>query len=567
MREPASSYPNQWQVLLLLFACALLYMAQSLQVWAWPALDGYPAIERWLDAGFLPNDFYTNTTVKFGVDTPQALVIGTLSRWTGVHYTVLLAGLTALRHLLWPFVLCGFFRAWSGDRLVALLGVMLGTLGAFALPKMLGWSWLWGDASTAMFAVLAATYAWTCFLERRAAATLWLMTLACLLQPLVSVHAGLMLAAIFVFDYTAAERRAVFRQPATLLAGLVFAVAFGAQYLMLTPHGLRLPTPEYVNILVQERHPGDFLVGRFGRSGVLGVGVGTLAVLVMAARIRSQLPRPALLLAVLAVYAAICVAGFVFVELWPVRLVVDLIPFRTVIIVAPLLLLVIAVNAADHWRHGHWLALALLALAFVAAGPLAAHAGAGSIKPALLLLLAGVAGWLPLHGRPLPGWLWPVLAVVLVALALPNARVRRDELVLPTAANGHQVYQWARDNTAPDARFLVEQFPTGIAYGRVLTPQRMRLIGRRSVVASLDYPFAETDLRPWYRTWVIGLGHGERGFVEKADLAKLQRICAQLPFDYVVRAKPLAGATPVAQFAPQQGVGSIFVYRPCAAPR
>ena len=100
MREPASSYPNQWQVLLLLFACALLYMAQSLQVWAWPALDGYPAIERWLDAGFLPNDFYTNTTVKFGVDTPQAIVVGTLSRWTGVHYTVLLAALTVLRHLL-----------------------------------------------------------------------------------------------------------------------------------------------------------------------------------------------------------------------------------------------------------------------------------------------------------------------------------------------------------------------------------------------------------------------------------------------------------------------------------
>jgi hypothetical protein len=155
----------------------------------------------------------------------------------------------------------------------------------------------------------------------------------------------------------------------------------------------------------------------------------------------------------------------------------------------------------------------------------------------------------------------------MVALALPNARARRDELVIPTAANSHQVYQWARVNTAPDARFLVEQFPTRLAYGRVLTPQRMRLIGRRSVVASLDYPFAEADLRPWYNTWVIGLGHGEHGFVEKADLAKLQHICAQLPFDYVVRAKPLVGATPVAQFAPQQGVGSIFVYRPCAAPR
>lgn len=480
-RDTASSNPGQGATALLLAACALLYLAASLQVWAWPALDGYPAIERWLDAGFLPYDFYTNTTVKFGVDTPQAFVVGGLSRATGVHYALLLAGLTVLRHLLWPFVLYGFFRAWSGDRLAALLGVMLGTLAAFALPKMLGWAWLWGDASTAMFAVLAATAGWTAFLQRRAAWTGWLMVIACLLQPLVSVHAALMLAVMFVVDYTPAERRALWRRPAVLIAAAAFAAVFATQYLLLAPHGARLPSAEYVEILVRERHPGDFLVSRFGRSGVIAVGIGTLAVLVMAARVRRQLPRPALLLAVLGLYAAIGVAGFVFVELWPLRPVVDLIPFRTVIIAAPLLLLIIGVNAADHWRRGHWLALALLVLAFAAAGPLAARTGMGTIKPALLLLAAAGVGWLPLGRAPLPRGLWAVLALALLALALVSARARRDDLVIPTVANSHPLYGWARDTTAPDAVFLIEQFPTGIAYGRALSPQRMRLIGRREI--------------------------------------------------------------------------------------
>ena len=50
-------------------------------------------------------------------------------------------------------------------------------------------------------------------------------------------------------------------------------------------------------------------------------------------------------------------------------------------------------------------------------------------------------------------------------------------------------------------------------------------------------------------------------------MAALQRICAALPYDYVVRATPIAGLAPVMQFAPTQGVPAIFVYRPCAAPR
>lgn len=567
MRDTASSLPSHRIIWLVLLACALLYLAQSLQVWGWPALDGYPAIERWLDPGFLPQDFYTNTTVKFGVDTPQAAFLGTIEHLTGVGYATQIALLTALRHLLWPFVLFSFFRAWSGDRLAALLGVTLGTLGNFALPKMLGWAWLWGDGSTAMFAVLAATSGWTCFLQRRTATTLWLMTLACLLQPLVSVHAGVMLAAIFVVDYTATERRAALLNPATIAAGLVFALAFGAQYLLLTPHGFRLPVAEYVHILVDERHPGDFLVSHFGRSGVIASALGTLAVLVMALRIRRQLPRPRLLLAVLGTYALICVTGTLFVEIWPVRLIVDLIPFRTVIIAAPLLLLIIAVSAADHWRRGHWPALVLLALAFALANPFAAHSGIGTIKPALALLLAALAGWLPLRAVALPRWIWPLVALLLVALAVPNANARRSEFTIPTAQNSHQLYAWARDNTPPDARFLVEQFPTGIAYGEALTPQRMRLLGRRAVVASLDYPFAETDIRPWYRTWVLALDHGHPGHVETADLTTLRAICTALPFDYVVRATPLAGANAVMQFAPQHGVGTIFVYHPCVAPR
>ncbi|MGL4542163.1 MAG: hypothetical protein ACRCUI_06605, partial [Polymorphobacter sp.] len=176
---------------------------------------------------------------------------------------------------------------------------------------------------------------------------------------------------------------------------------------------------------------------------------------------------------------------------------------------------------------------------------------------------AALAGFLPLRPARLPAWTWTVLAVALAALALPNAAVRRDAFVIPTAANSHALYRWAQTSTPENARFLVEQVPGRFAYGLAISPQHMRLIGRRAVVASRDYPFAETDIRPWYRTWVIGLGHGSPDHVEHASAATLGQICDVLPFDYVVRATPLAGMTPVATFPPQHGIGAIFVYRPC----
>jgi hypothetical protein len=558
--------PNRYQQTLLLLACALFYLAQSLQVWGWPALDGYPAIERWLDPGFLTADFYTNTTVKFGVDTPQAVFFGTISHITGLHYTTQIAGLTVLRHLLWPFILFGFLRQWSGDRLVALWAVALGVLGNFALPKMLGWSWVWGDGSTAMFALLAAVQGWTCFLQRRAALAIWLMALACLIQPLVAVHAMIVVGLIFLADYGTAERWAALRRPPNILAMLVFAAVFATQYLLLTPHGARLPEAEYLHILAYERHPGDFLPSRFGKTDVIAVALAALAVLIMAHQNWQHLQRRGLMLAILATYAAICLAGYLFVEIWPVRLVIDLIPFRTVIIAAPLLLLIIGHAAARLWRGEQIPALALLVLAFAAAGP-AAKFGVGALAPAALLLGAALIGFWRGPMWRLPAWIWTLGAVALIIAAIPVAVVRREEMRIPDALHSHALYRWARDATPRDTRFLIEQFSINQAYSRALSPQKMRLIGRRAVVASRDYPFAETDIRPWYRTWVTALNHGVPNRVESADLAVLAEICRQLPFDYVVRAHPLAGAKPVVQFVAQQGVGVIFVYRPCALSR
>ena len=568
--EATRADPSRGLVWAILTLCGLCYFAQSFAAWAWPALDGYPAIERWLDPTFLPADFYTNTTVRYGVDTWQAVLFGGFQRLTGVPYALTIAALTALRLLVFPAVLYSFLRSLLGKGPAALLAVALGVFANFDLPHTLGWQWLWGDGSPAMFAALAATGAWALLLRRQIGLSLLLMAAAAILQPLVAVHGGIVFALVFVLDFDGRERWKALTSPVSLAAGAVFLAAFLSQYLLLSPAPAeRLPDAEYLRILVWERHPTDFLPSRFKPHEVVAFTVAAAGVLVMLARTWGQLPRRRMIVGALVAYAALCLAGWAFVELRPTRLFADLIPFRTVVFGAPFILAVIATFAAEAYRRRAAAPLALLFLAFGLAGPLGDALHAPGWAPAGLLLLTALAGpsfganALAQLGRLVGAPLWAAVALALMAQGAIAASNRQTAMALPSLRNQHPVYAWANRNTVPAATFLLEQRPSDWGYGLRLSPQQMRLIGRRAVVASMDFPFADRDQRAWLATWATGLDHGRRDFIETASPALVADICRTLPFDYLVRVHPLTGQTPVMIFPPAQGLQSVQVYRPC----
>ena len=557
---------------LVIFSCGLCYFAQSFVAWGWPAVDGYPAIERWLDPSFLPTDFYTGTTTGFGVDTWQAVLFGSIQRWTGIHYTVQIALLTALRHLLWPWVLYRFFKALLKDETAALTGVVLGVLAEFALPKTLAWSWLWGDGSPAMMAVFVMTLAWTEMLRRRAGLGLLLLGAATVMQPLVGVHGAIFASMIFLFGYSPAELKAALKKPATYAGGAAFVAIFLWHYFALSPPAAeRLPIQDYVRILAWERHPGDFLVSRISARDWLAWFLGVAAVGIMAAHVWRRMKGRALIVAGLAAYAAFCVGSYLFVELKPVRLVVDLIPFRTVAIGAPLLLAIIGCFGADMLRSGRWTAAAGMALASALAGYYGQRLGLPLEGASALLLGSAVLGSLPRRDR-VPAaedgailLVWRLAIFGLLAAAIPAGLARHEYMQIPERANQHPVYAWASEATPPNSRFLVEQMSSDGHYAEVISPQLMRLVGRRAVVASRDYPFRDSDARAWLRTWVVALDHGRADRVERASAHDLRAICARLPYDYVVRRTPPPGGhlKQAASFGSTRGIGPLQVYEVC----
>ena len=57
---PSSGNPSSPVPYLLLLACGLCYFAQTFLAWGWPALEGYPQIERWIDPHFLTSEEHTS---------------------------------------------------------------------------------------------------------------------------------------------------------------------------------------------------------------------------------------------------------------------------------------------------------------------------------------------------------------------------------------------------------------------------------------------------------------------------------------------------------------------------
>jgi hypothetical protein len=152
----------------------------------------------------------------------------------------------------------------------------------------------------------------------------------------------------------------------------------------------------------------------------------------------------------------------------------------------------------------------------------------------------------------------------LLFVTIGSAYHRRASFVIPTQANQHAIYSWTATQTPPDAVFLLDQFSTDGRYLSAVNPQKLRLVGRRAVVASLDYPFLDRDMRPWFARWQVALQGTTPDRVDHADLPTLLSIRRQFPFDYVIRRTPLPPDPKVtlqAVFDGSDSPGRILVYR------
>jgi hypothetical protein len=401
------------------------------------------------------------------------------------------------------------------------------------------------------------------------------------MHPLASLHGAIVVGLVLLVDYSKMERQAALRSVSTLTGAAAFGIVFVAQFLLLKADPRdELPIAEYVNILAWERHPGDYLPSRFPVETVGAFVIAALSAGVVLFCMRREIPRLRLVTATLAVYAGICLSGWLFVEVYPLRFFVQLIPFRTANIGAPFMLSLFAWFAGKELRERRVTSFLLMVLLFLLASPYAARAAGaygsllrlGAPTALLALLVVRLVARRPL-GEPLDAallrWLTGprlafLLAAALVGLGAIGARARRDGFVVPRVENQHPVYAWLREHTDPTTTVFVDQYSRDARYSAANNPQKLRLVGRRAVVASLDFPFLDRDMRAWLARWKLALHGREQDRVSNADLGALREVQRQFPFELVIRRAPLPphpGIRLEAEFHGLRGVENVFVYR------
>lgn len=534
-------------------ACVVLlslFMALFYQQGAgWPITDMFPLIERLADPGFLRNDFYTNTLEDYSGRHYVGRMFFHGADLLGVDYRLFVGWTNLLRLFLTGLFTYLLLAVLCDDRRVALAGFSLGAASFFAIPVFVGYHYV-GNYNTGHNLSLGLNLlAWALAARSRPAAALAVLAPGVLLHPVNGLHGLAAAVCILAAVCGPRELRHCARRPLCWLAGGLFGTAFLAGFVpyQLSLRGFeRLGDREFVEIIGHLRHPHHYIPGQFKPASWLAFTGFVICFGYMYAR--SDLP--ATLRRVTGWLAAwlslMMVAGFLFVEILPMKWVASFQPYRALLVFPPLFLAILGFYLRELYRRGAWLAIVLLVIPFLPWRP----------------FLAGWH-WMLLDLQTFPricGFLGAFLVSVWQIQRHPTSSagtgigMGRWTAALPVIASAG-LLAWAvmrfhpaslvnapRERIYSELRHLVPADSVVLAEYLAASNQEIRLYSRRAVAASKDFPFNEKHFREWARRFRLAYGSfpGSVGNIDRMEETELDRVADALGAEYVVRGRPLA---------------------------
>ncbi len=401
-------------------------------------LEQLPLILRELDTGFLARDFFLSSAGEFGPRVYFVNLMSWVCQWLSLPWAYAL--FTFLSDLALVLV-----THWAARNVIGAgrLGAALACVMVLAVT-----SFNLGDAAQIRYAVLqpaslaipGALWAIGLGLRGRAIAAACVAALSSLPHPLYGVEAGaIALGTAFFVLLAPAPTDGLAREGAGPGAGLAWRhalvrTASGAAILgvfiavfWVLPYqaALRvdhLSSQELFDILVHFRSPHHYLPGVFRPADYVATVFFLLAGGIAFERWSQTVsPRASylMLLPVLVVLIG-CLGGYLFTEIWPLRAVLTLQPFRLLSIIQWLGLMLMGQVLASYWlRPASSAVRPLVALSLLSAG---------SAHPLVTVGSLGMLRLQPWRWTGIPEYLWLVVAT-LVAVALWYAVAPLDEAV------------------------------------------------------------------------------------------------------------------------------------------
>ena len=501
-------------------------------------VDGFPAVERILDPSFLLNDFYTNTMSSFSARFYIAHLYIWGAELFGVHYTFFIAYANIVRIFLTYIAAFFFAKELTRNTYAAVIATCIVSLTFFTdIPRTVGWGFITPEFSGHNLSLLFSLIGLTFFLQKRLWAAVLLYACAMIFHPVVTMHTLGFSFFILLFTFDRRTYVDALKRPELWFSFFILLVSFFASYIplrqALSGHEL-LSASEFVRILGDFRHPHHYIPTKFGAFGWIVFGTFVASFVVMLYWLRDRLYHIRAIKAVLCYMGIMMVVGYVFVEVWPIKFVVTLIPYRSLYLFPLLYIGLLAYTMHEAYKNRDLLSFWLLHipfLSFIFQSTIFGWKYAYTLIIFFCVFFVVAARRFYNYSKQtnkdanhnlfengivllvyiFAGFIFLFFSIIKLDVSIPNIN---DE--------NHQIYKWLQNHSTPSDTLLVDS-------GTGVMPEKVRLLSRRSVVASEDFPFLEIYYKEWFDrfTAVFGSLEEQNGYLSSLSEEEIRGVCSK----------------------------------------
>jgi hypothetical protein len=564
------------QVSLIYICCVtafIIFMGLFYQeAWQYPVVDSFPLIEKLMEPNYLPNDFYTNTFNDFSPRLISAKCISFISETTSIHYTYIIAYGNILRIWLYAIALYLLFKQLTNHN-IALIAFSFASLSFLSVPFLPAWWPVTFDFTSNNIALTLSMFAWLMVLKDRISYALLLLSLSVLIHPLVGVH-SLLLSLIMYISYHGLEKfTGLFKKPVLYIFGTLFVVTFFSLYLSFEKV---LDDQRFIEINGLYRHAHHFIFSHMD----IQKWLSTLSMLMISiwllnkSDIKDNVKR--LSIAIFSYASLLTLVAYLFVEISPTRFMISFIPMRAFPILVPLILLVWASFAYKQFIEKNYLGFYSLFLPFLPYHKVGLTwflfpDNHELTLPLIMILVSMLLVYISriklksIHFSnslitkfidKVPDNIKPATLILPIALSALLLSFLKLEIKIPQIENEAAIYQWIKENTSENDIVLSEL--------DAANNQKIRLLSKRSVVISKDFPFNEKYFEEWYLRYksIYVDRDNARGNIDKLSAIRISELMDMFSVDILIRTQPIEHHEAFTLIGKSEGEKGIsYIYR------
>lgn len=523
---------REFTILIILMSLipALMYQV----TWSWPFVDTLPCIERLLDSEYLNNDFYTNTFGNYSARHIISYLIIFGSKLFNTDYFTFITYANIVKIFL-SFLFIGLiFKKLSLNNHIALIATFITSISFIKLPFTVGWGALGGDFSAQFVALLFTLIAIYFLLDGYVSLSLIFASLSVLIHPIIGIHTAFILLILYM-SREDKDLISELKKIGNYLGLILFMTCFLFNYVNLKKAlgGYELDLDEFNNILAYFRHPHHYIPSQFGIHNWFYFVFSVIYITFIYIRllkwsvISTQLKR---IIQNISIYLIVMfIAGFIFVEIIPIKFFIQLIPFRSMFIFKIFFQLIWAMYLYKLIKSNSYISLLLILSINIPMINLPRH-----IVIAVLLVS------LVLERVSFKVKIMEVYSSNLIFLAIILLNVYSFvnlHIDIPNVENkNYSLYNDIKRHTESDKIILAEK-----AIDKNIN-QKIRILSKRAVVISDDFPFIENYYLQWYNTYREVYGSSiksTKGIIDSYTKDKMDEICTKYNVTYVLRKKQI----------------------------